>query len=133
MKGCRLFDSAWLFRVLPFALGFAAALFANAAPAQTYVFLSLFGSTGTGNGQFRLPEGVAIDPTSHNIVVSDAANGRVQIFTSAGTFISKFGSSGSGDGQFSNPERHRNRSEQPQHRRGRHRRQHSCADLRFCR
>src|SRR6186713_1644288 len=102
MKGCRVVGCTSL-RALRFAVGFAAAaLFANAALAQTYVYLSQFGSTGTANGQFRLPEGVAIDPTSHNIVVSDAANSRVQIFDSAGNFISKFGSSGTGAGQFGN-------------------------------
>ena len=96
MNGCRLFERTSSFRMLQFALGFAAALFASTPLAQTYVYLSQFGSTGQGNGQFRLPEGVAIDPTSHNIVVADAANDRVQIFDSNGTFIAKFGSSGGG-------------------------------------
>ena len=44
------------------------------------VYLSQFGSPGTGNGQFNRPHGVAIDPTSHNIVVVDPGNNRVQIF-----------------------------------------------------
>jgi DNA-binding beta-propeller fold protein YncE len=45
------------------------------------VFLSKFGTPGGGgNGQFAGPYGVAIDPTSHNIVVTDGGNFRVQIF-----------------------------------------------------
>jgi len=44
------------------------------------VFLSQFGGTGAGNGQFNRPYGVAIDPVSHNIVVVDQNNNRVQIF-----------------------------------------------------
>ena len=44
------------------------------------VYLSQFGTSGSGNGQFCNPFGVAIDPTSHNIVVTDFGNNRVQIF-----------------------------------------------------
>jgi DNA-binding beta-propeller fold protein YncE len=60
-------------------------------------------SPGTGNGQFNSPHGVAIDPATHNIVVTDAQNHRVQIFNSAGIYLSQFGSSGTGNGQFSFP------------------------------
>ena len=44
------------------------------------VYLSQFGSFGQGNGQFWNPFGITIDPTSHNIVVTDYSNNRVQIF-----------------------------------------------------
>jgi hypothetical protein len=43
------------------------------------VYLFQFGSLGSGNGQFALPLGLAVDPTSHSIVVTDAYNSRVQI------------------------------------------------------
>ena len=62
----------------------------------------LNGISGTGDGQFTFPTGVAVDG-SGNIYVSDPFDDRVQIFNSAGEFQSKFGSSGSGDGQFNFP------------------------------
>lgn len=71
--------------------------------AQNYKFESQFGGPGSANGQFNLPRGVAIDPTSHNIVVTDCVNDRVQIFDSSGMFLSQFGSTGSADGQFRCP------------------------------
>ena len=42
-------------------------------------FLSQFG-TGSGNGPYYYPYAAAIDPTSHNIVVVESYNRRVQIF-----------------------------------------------------
>jgi len=73
------------------------------AYAQNYRFQSQFGGTGSGSGQFKSPGGVAIDPASHNIVVTDCFNDRVQIFDSNGTFLGQFGSTGFGDGQFRCP------------------------------
>src|SRR6185312_16089069 len=61
-----------------------------------------FGSSGSGNGQFSSPRGIAID-NSGNLYVSDSNNNRVQKFNSAGVYQSQFGSSGSGNGQFSGP------------------------------
>jgi hypothetical protein len=58
------------------------------------------GVVGTGDGQFSLPWGIAID-NSGNIYVADAGNARIQKFTSGATFITNWGSPGSGDGQFS--------------------------------
>jgi hypothetical protein len=43
-------------------------------------YLSQFGSSGSGNGQFSFPSWVAVDPVSRNIVVSDPGLDRVQIF-----------------------------------------------------
>jgi hypothetical protein len=63
------------------------------------VYLSQFGTYGSGNGQFAMPTGVAIDPVSRNIVVADLSD-RVQIFNSAGVYQSQFGAPGQGDGQF---------------------------------
>jgi DNA-binding beta-propeller fold protein YncE len=62
-----------------------------------------FGSTGTGNGEFKTPADVAIDG-SDNIYVVDADNNRVQKFDSAGMFLSQFGTSGTGAGQFNRPQ-----------------------------
>ena len=80
------------------------------------------GISGTGDGQFNIPEGIALD-SSGNLFVTDNQNNRIQKFDSAGNFVKMFGwgvdtgaavfetctSSckagifGSGDGQFSCP------------------------------
>ncbi len=57
-------------------------------------FKSSWGSTGSGNGQFKQPCGVAVD-NSGNVYVADAVNGRVQEFDGDGNFISVIG-----NGQF---------------------------------
>jgi hypothetical protein len=58
-----------------------------------------FGSTGTANGQFRTPYGVAtgFDPVlgQELLYVADANNNRVQVFRLDGTFVGKFGTQGS--------------------------------------
>ena len=77
------------------SLGYAVAKWNSSGVLQTY-----FGSTGTGNGQFNNPQGIAVD-SSGNIYVSDTGNNRVQKFDSSGTYVSKFGSAGSTDGLFS--------------------------------
>ncbi len=86
------------------------------------VYSSVFGVEGEGAGQFRSPEGDAID-SSGNIWVLDEGNNRLQEFSSAGTFIKtvgfgvsngkaefqtctsscRAGIAGSGNGQFNAP------------------------------
>ncbi len=66
------------------------------------VFVSGFGSNGTGAGQFQGPTGVDVNIFNNQIIISDVSN-RIQIFDSTGNFISQFGSSGAGPGQFANP------------------------------
>ncbi|HKW99167.1 MAG TPA: PASTA domain-containing protein [Bryobacteraceae bacterium] len=72
-------------------------------------FQSTFGSPGTlgspanGPGQFAFyPQGggVAIDPVTENILVTDWGNDRVQIFSSTGVYQGQFGTQGAGNGQF---------------------------------
>jgi streptogramin lyase len=58
-------------------------------------FVTKWGSSGGGNGQFGLPSGIAID-SSGDVYVSDDSSARVQKFTSNGTFITKFGPNGRG-------------------------------------
>ncbi|MEW6534364.1 MAG: 6-bladed beta-propeller [Candidatus Auribacterota bacterium] len=65
-------------------------------------FYTKWGSLGSGDGQFRTPEGIAID-NSGNIYVADFYNYRVQKFNPYGGFITKWGSEGTGDGQFKAP------------------------------
>ncbi len=61
------------------------------------VYVSQFGSYGTGNGQFNYPQSIAFD-SSGNIYVTDGYNHRVQKFSSSGTYLSQFG-----NGQISIP------------------------------
>jgi NHL repeat len=67
-----------------------------------YEFATSWGETGTGDGEFQYPTGVATD--SHgNVYVVDSGNSRIQKFTPNGTFLTRFGSAGPGDGQFDFP------------------------------
>jgi len=61
-----------------------------------------WGSVGSGNGQFRSPQGIALGPGGQ-VYVADTGNNRVQVFGSDGVFRLKWGSQGSGDGQFRGP------------------------------
>ena len=65
--------------------------------------LRVFDERGSGNGKSQIPSGIASDPTTGNLYVSDVGSNRVQEFSSAGAFIAAFGSQGSGAGQFSDP------------------------------
>ena len=64
------------------------------------------GISGSGDGQFDDPRGLALD-SSGNIFVVDSENDRVQKFDSAGNFVSKFGSfcnmDKNGDGILGDP------------------------------
>lgn len=61
-----------------------------------------WGNSGSGQGEFNGPRGVAIDPAG-NIYVSDSLNHRIQKFTLDGEFVSEWGGMGSGPGQFEEP------------------------------
>ena len=50
-----------------------------------------------------LPWGIAAEPSTGNLYVSEVGNDRVQEFSSSGTFIAAFGSAGSGAEQLSAP------------------------------
>jgi DNA-binding beta-propeller fold protein YncE len=72
-------------------------------------FLLMWGSKGTGDGQFnfRRPDffdigGLALD-SQGNVYVADNRNHRIQKFDSSGKFLLKWGSEGKGDGQFLSP------------------------------
>jgi YD repeat-containing protein len=60
------------------------------------------GATGTGNGQFKTPHGIAIDG-SGNVWVADTGNNRMQEFSSTGAYLSQFGTAGTGEKQFKEP------------------------------
>src|SRR5918998_4658670 len=74
---------------------------ALAQPAQgAFQVDGIFGSSGTGDGQFRYVSGVAVAPDG-SVYVADINGFRVQRFTADGTFMSKWGGTfGSANGQF---------------------------------
>jgi len=55
------------------------------------------------NGQFASPGGVTVDQRNNQIVVADCSNHRIQVFDEKSGFILAIGSQGSGDGQLSGP------------------------------
>ena len=65
-------------------------------------FLSKWGTTGSGDGQFIRPANLALD-ASGNIFVVDEGNNRNQKFDNNGKFVTKWGTEGTGDGQFEEP------------------------------
>jgi hypothetical protein len=63
---------------------------AQAAEPQANAFLLSFGSPGAGTGEFGSygPIGVAVDPASGDVYVTDYINGRVERFASSGNYLS---------------------------------------------
>ncbi len=53
-----------------------------------------FGSQGAGDDQFNCPSGVAISPTSQDIVVVDSCNQRVQVFSNGWVYKMTLGVTG---------------------------------------
>ena len=68
----------------------------------TLAFEQQVGSGGTGNGQFKAPQGIVVT-SSGTIWVSDTGNDRLERFSSTGTYQSQVGAPGDGEGQFSEP------------------------------
>jgi DNA-binding beta-propeller fold protein YncE len=62
----------------------------------------IFGSAGTGNGQFKFPRGIAVDPDG-TIWVADSGRNNVAHFDSNGTYLGQFGATGFNDNQLNNP------------------------------
>jgi tripartite motif-containing protein 71 len=93
-----------LFRITSICLTilFLGLMSASIIHAETYQFVTKWGSYGGGNGQFYSSHGVAVD-SSGNVYVADGGNNRIQKFDSNGTFLTKWGLYGSGDGQFKIP------------------------------
>lgn len=65
-------------------------------------YLGSIGAEGTGPGQFRFPQGLAVDP-SGNLYVVDALNRRIQKFDVSGSFVKAWGEFGTVDGRFLAP------------------------------
>jgi sugar lactone lactonase YvrE len=58
-----------------------------------------WGQTGTGDGEFDYPGGIAVSRDGH-VYVADQTNRRVQVFDREGKFLFKWGEYGIGKGQF---------------------------------
>jgi DNA-binding beta-propeller fold protein YncE len=72
-------------------------------------YLTQWGSYGDGDGQFELPEGVAVNDSGNVYVVdSDMMPGgyhhRIQTFTGTGAYLTRWGGYGHGNGEFWFPE-----------------------------
>ncbi|MDQ3971534.1 MAG: 6-bladed beta-propeller, partial [Thermoproteota archaeon] len=67
-----------------------------------YSLVAIWGSEGTGDGEFAEPHGVAVD-SSDNVYVVDTKNFRIQKLSSDGKFITQWGTEGTGNGEFTKP------------------------------
>jgi hypothetical protein len=65
-------------------------------------FLRQWGAFGSGEGEFNMPWGIAVDDAGA-VYVADWRNDRIQKFSHEGKFLMLFGTSGSGDGEFNRP------------------------------
>ena len=76
----------------------------NAAAVQTssYVFLTKWGTYGSGNGQLYSPAGMALD-SSGNVYVADKNNHRIQKFNWNGSYITQWGTWGAGNQNIEYP------------------------------
>ena len=66
-----------------------------------YVFITAWGGKGEDEGQFNDPTGIAISETQ--VFVSDARNGRIQVFDLKGKFLRSFAKPGDKLGELSRP------------------------------
>ncbi len=69
---------------------------------MTAMFVTVWGTQGSGNGQFNGPKGIAVD-SNGNVFVVDQGNNRIEKFSNTGVYISQWGSYGTGNGQFNSP------------------------------
>jgi len=73
---------------------------AQASPASAaFGFLTTWGSSGTTNGKFQAPFGVATDAAG-NVYVADCQVNRVQKFSADGEYKTQWGTTGKGANQF---------------------------------
>jgi DNA-binding beta-propeller fold protein YncE len=70
---------------------------------QDYKLVDEWGGSGSADGQFLQPFGIAIDGDD-NVFISDPLNHRIQKFTPEGEFIATWGTYGRDEGQFIAPQ-----------------------------
>ncbi len=94
--------NVWRYSALALAcLGWALCIPTEAE--ESYSFVLKWGKSGSGDGEFNQPRGIAADLTG-SIYVADTNSHRIQKFDSMGKFLGKWGSQGAGNGQFSVPQ-----------------------------
>ena len=76
-------------------------LFVPGDRGPRYEMTAAWGEQGSGPGQFRDPTGLAVH--DGELFVSDARNGRVQVFDLTGRYLRQFGKPGDGPGQLGRP------------------------------
>lgn len=72
--------------------------------SETGYYGQIGGTSGTGNGQFQNPTGVAVNEVTGNVFVTDDTRDDIQEFTATGQYVRKFGSTGTGNGQMTGPQ-----------------------------
>ncbi|MBF0487899.1 MAG: hypothetical protein HQK98_07035 [Nitrospirae bacterium] len=102
-SGCDSSSSAFCTVSMSTAKSVTATFTSSTPSSETYSLVTKWGSSGSGDGQFNQPIGIAVDSNGY-VYVADLFNYRIQKFTSNGTFVTKWGSYGSGNGQFIIPE-----------------------------
>jgi DNA-binding beta-propeller fold protein YncE len=70
--------------------------------AESYDFITQFGSYGTGKGQFNEPRELAVDNAGY-IYAIDTMNNRIQKFTTGGSFVDEWDGTLFGPWQFNGP------------------------------
>lgn len=81
------------------AAGMAAMGATRAEAGSSAAPVIVWGSPGRGDGQFKEPRSLAIEPGGSLLVV-DSGNERIQRFSREGIFLSSWGRPGSGPGEF---------------------------------
>jgi len=89
-------------RRLIIAAATVAVLLASVASVLAMSFITKWGTSGTADGQFSTPNGIAVD-TAGNVYVAEGNGNRVQKFDNNGTFLLKFGIPGDVPGGFVSP------------------------------
>jgi len=64
--------------------------------------LGSWGGFGSGPGEFKYPQGLAVGPDG-TVYVVDLGNNRIQYFTASGSYLGQWGNYGSNFGEFKNP------------------------------
>jgi len=76
--------------------------FTNSLVGEQPLYVSTWGESGIGNGQFGGLNDAALD-SNGNIYVPDRSNHRIQKFDRHGNYLDQWGTFGSGNGQFHDP------------------------------
>lgn len=88
---------------IPLMLVVLGVLLPARAACQQPPLLAMWGTHGSGDGQFLGTSGVAVD-SNGRVYVADFNNHRVQVFAGNGEYMSQWGSFGSEPGQFFRPQ-----------------------------